>query len=364
MNIEEPPHLPIDLRSRRVPRPVLVGLTIAALILAVGAGLVFGALRESASMPASPSPSSEVSPTMPAASASQIAASAAQSASAEPTPSPSPMASPPPAEPVSATVEEHGIRLTLELDRNRTAHGERVWGLATVENIGADSVFWGHSGTCVYPASIGAAPDDARPIPYGRDDWPGEAGILKMVTVDPRHTEGFGFTPEDRVDLEGNFGCTSDLQITEIPPGAVLTQRAASDTLSVFGMPPRPGAYTVQALHAFMTRGAPPAFDENVPTDQFRVTVSVPYHVDGEEAAYLSPGEAVDRVLADDAFRTEFDTLSRERWTGSNIEWRDGAWVLELGLDRRPEYLQATVDPLTGEVSRVRFVPREDIPGG
>ena len=274
------------------------------------------------------------------------------------------MASPPPAEPVSATVEEHGIRLTLELDRNRTAHGERVWGLATVENIGADSVFWGHSGTCVYPASIGAAPDDARPIPYGRDDWPGEAGILKMVTVDPRHTEGFGFTPEDRVDLEGNFGCTSDLQITEIPPGAVLTQRAASDTLSVFGMPPRPGAYTVQALHAFMTRGAPPAFDENVPTDQFRVTVSVPYHVDGEEAAYLSPGEAVDRVLADDAFRTEFDTLSRERWTGSNIEWRDGAWVLELGLDRRPEYLQATVDPLTGEVSRVRFVPREDIPGG
>ena len=364
MNVEEPPNQPIDLPSRRVPRPVLVGLTVSGLIVAVGVGLMFGALRESASMPASPSPSSEVSPTLPVASASQIAASTAPSASGDSTPSQSPMASLPPAEPVSATVEEHGIRLTLELDRNHTAHGDRVWGLATVENIGTDTVYWGHSGTCVFPASIGAAPDDVRPIPYGRDDWPGDAGVLKMVTVDPRHTEGFGFTPEGWVDFEGNFGCTTDLKITEIPPGGVLAQRAAWDTLGPFGMPPRPGAYTVQALHAFMTRGAAPAFDENVPTDQYRVTVSVPYHVDGEDADYLSPGEAVDRVLADDAFRSEFDTISRERWTGSNIEWRDGAWVLELGLDHRPEYLQATIDPLTGEVSRVQFVPREDIPGG
>jgi hypothetical protein len=301
---------------------------------------------------------------MPAASASHMAASMAPSASPEPTPSESLIASPPPAEPVSATMEEHGIRLTLELDRNRTAHGERVWGLATVENIGVDTVYWGHSGTCVYPASIGATPADVRPIRYGRDDWPGEAGILKTVTVDPRHTEGFGFTPEDWVDFEGNFGCTTDLQISEIPPGAVLTQRAAWDTLGLFGMPPKPGAYTVQASHAFMTRGAPPAFDENVPTDQYRVTVSVPYHVDGEDAEYLWPGEAVDRVLADRAFRREFDAISRERWTGSNIEWRDGAWVLELGLERQPEYLQATVDPLTGEVSGVQFVPRDEIPGG
>ena len=362
MNAEPPTNQPIDPRPRRVPRPVLVGVTIAGLILAVGAGLILGALRQSASMPASPSP--EGSATMPAPSAFDIAATTAPSASPEPTPSPSPMTSPRPVEPVSATVEQHGIRLTLELDRNRSAHGERVWGLATVENIGADTVYWGHSGTCVFPASIGAAPDDVRPIPYGRDDWPGEAGVLKMVTVDPRHTEGFGFTPEGWVDFEGTFGCTSDLQITEIPVGGVLTQRAASDTLGPFGMPPRPGAYTVQALHAYMTRGAPPAFDQDIPTDQYRVTVSVPYHVDGNDAAYLSPGEAVDRVLADDAFRSEFDALSRDRWTGSNLEWRDGAWVLELGLDRRPEYLQATVDPLTGAVSGVQLVPRDDLPGG
>ena len=67
-----------------------------------------------------------------------------------------------------------------------------------------------------------------------------------------------------------------------------------------------------------------PSSTENVPTDQYRVTVSVPYHVDGEDAGYLWPGEAVDRVLPDDAFRSQLEAISRERWNGSGDDIAGG----------------------------------------
>ncbi len=287
------------------------------------------------------------------------------SATGEPSPSP------PPAQPITESVDEEGIRLTVMLDRDRTEFGQRVLATATVENIGTDVVFWGHSGSCVYPASVQARPDDPVRLSYGRDDWPGENGILKSVTVDERITDfdpAYGFLPAEWLDFEGDIGCTSDLVVSELAPGESLVGELGWDTLGYYGMPPPPGSYTVDAAFHFMSRGAPPP--QEAGTDVFSVDLTLPIAIDGPNVDYVSPGEAFDALLADDAFQARLADAPRGRWLRSGIEFADGRWETALYLsasDAKVEPVEAIVariDADSGEVLDVALEDRTQVPGG
>lgn len=288
----------------------------------------------------------------------QAIAYAARIGSATARPSPPASESPPPAETVTNTVEDQGIRLTLVLDRDRISFGERTWAAVTVENTGTDIVYWGHSGTCVYAAGVTAIPEVTEEVPYGRDDWTGDMRILKTVTVSETDFVGLGFTPEDWVDFEGIWGCTSDLQITEVNPGDILTYRAAWDGDAMYGLAASPGSYHVDATFNYMSRGAPPAAETG--TAEHVVTVSVPMTVSGPELDYVAPGQAVDRVLDDPAFQRRIAEAPRERWTGSELTFEDGNWVLTLRLSEPTEAIIATVDAVSGEVLSVESTSDPD----
>lgn len=284
---------------------------------------------------------------------------AAASATAEPSPSP------PPAQPITESVIEDGIRLTVTLDRDRTEFGERVHAEATVENIGSDVVFWGHSSSCVYPASLLVGPDDPMRPSYGREDWPGESGTLKLVTVDQR-TSGFdpefSFLPAEWLDSDENFACTSDLAISELAPGESLPQQLGWDTLGLYGMPPPPGSYTVDAAFHFMSRGGRPAPEAG--TDAFSVDLTLPIAIDGPEVDYLSPGEAVDALLADPAFQEHLAGAPQRRWLQSDIEFADGRWQTALYIQASATEVEpvlaivATIDARTGVVGDVGLETR------
>ena len=272
--------------------------------------------------------------------------------SAVPEPSETAVAQPsaPPAEPITASVEQDGIRLTITLDRDRTVYGQRVLATATVENIGADTVYWGHSGTCVHPAGVQARPDDPVRVRPGRDDWPGDEGVLKLVTVDERLADtdpSYGFTPQEWLDREGNFGCTTDLVVSELPAGGSLVQVRGWDTLGHYSMPPSPGGYTVDATFAFMSRGEEPSPVDA--TDRFSVTVSVPLVVDGPEIDLLSPGEAVDALLSDQRFRTLLADAPRDLWVQQDLTFVDSRWELVLYLSASDTEVEP-VDALVGIV--------------
>ena len=279
--------------------------------------------------------------------------------------------SPPPAEPVTASVKEDGIRVTVTLDRDRTVFGQRVMATTTIENVGSDSVFWGHSGTCVYPSTVEAHPDVPARLDYGRDDWPGEEGILKMLTVDRRQFDEplpFSFLPDSWLDSEANFACTTDFVVSEVLPGEILTDRRGWDTEGIYGMPPGPGAYTVDATFHYLTRGAPPVGDE--PIDAFSVGVTIPIVVEGPAIDYVSPGIAVDAILADEAFRELLADAPRGLWNGQDLEYTDNTWEFALYLtasDREidpVEAIVATVDARSGAVLGVVREPRTQPPGG
>jgi len=278
--------------------------------------------------------------------------------------------SPPPAEPVTTSVEEEGIRLTVTLDRDRTVFGQRVLATATIENIGTDSVFWGHSSTCVFPAQVQVRPDLPVRLEYGRDDWPGDDGSLKRVTLYQLASDAdpvYGFSPEEWLDREGNFGCTTDLIVSELPAGESLVQRGGWDTLDYFAMPPPPGSYTVDAAFGFMSRGAPPSAEEGI--DRFSVGLETAIVVEGPPIEYMSPGEAFDVLLADETFRDLLADVPRRMWLQSDITFIDGRFETALYFSERSseddpvEAIVATIDARSGIVLEVVREERAQ-PGG
>jgi hypothetical protein len=278
--------------------------------------------------------------------------------------------SPSPRPSLPSTVEAEGIRMSMELDRNTTSFGERVTATVTIENIGADTVHWGHSGTCVYPASIAIYPDERERLRHGRTDWPDDLGILKSVTVDERLSNvdlTHAFRPEGWLDFEGNIGCTSDLQISEVPPGEVLVQRLEWDAYGYYGMPATPGSYALEATFGFMSRGMPPTGDEAI--DAFIVRVGGTLTVEGEDVGYVHPGEAFDALLEDSNYRELLTDAPRGLWVESALDFVNERWEAVLYLsasDTEVEPVRALVgivDARTGEVLSAGFEQRTR-PGG
>jgi hypothetical protein len=278
----------------------------------------------------------------------------------------------PPAEPITRTVEDQGIRLTVTLDRQRTVHGQRVIGVATVENVGEGTVFWGHSSTCAYPVALAARPDDPAPVDLGRSDWPGDLRILKDVSV--HHWIGttditYGFLPQSWLDFTGpgQLACTSDFVLSEIPQGGSLEHVVGWDSLGYHDMPPPPGSYTVDAAFAFESRGAPPAGDG--PADRLMVRLALPLEIVGPAVVWLSPGQAMDRLFGDVRFTQRLEEAPRGRWTRQDLTFEDGFWNFALYLtetDRDSEIVEALlarVDAVTGEVLSVQLDPDARPPG-
>jgi hypothetical protein len=253
----------------------------------------------------------------------------------------------------TASAEADGIRITLALDRTETSFGTRVWADVTVENTGTDVVHWGHSGSCAWPAGVHLT-TDAEPPSYGAE-WPGEAGILKRITVDDPDMLGYGFVPEVAVDVEGNWGCTSDLVPDEIKPGGRLSARFAWDTIGTNGMPPAAGRYIAESVFTYAGRG-----DVSPDADPFgkRVGVQVSLDVQGPDREYVSPGEALDLLLSDATFIRLLADNPRTQWNSSTLRWDDEAWHLEIAQESPHGSVVGTVDAITGAVSDVRVESR------
>jgi DNA-directed RNA polymerase specialized sigma24 family protein len=277
---------------------------------------------------------------------------------------PAPTAAPP--VPVTTSVEEDQIRVTITLDRGQSVFGHRVWAEVSVENVGADVVHWGHSGTCDWVAGITVVPAfEVPPEPYGRDDWTGDAEILKRLAADDLGSRTQHFTPEPWVDFEGNRGCTTDFVADTIDPGERLTHRAAWDTMGAHGAPPVPGEYAVTAIFSYLNRGPAPVDDGG---DLADIDVIVPLQVDGSPIAHLSPRQALDAVLQDATYQQHLADAPRERWLSHELAYEEGTWTFTLylrGEDREIEVVErliASVDAFSGVVLDVRVEPGGDVP--
>jgi hypothetical protein len=288
------------------------------------------------------------------------APSASSPASAAPTtepslPAPSPIASMRPGKPTSATAEESGIRITLALDRDRIAYGERVWADVLVANTGTDTLDWGHSGSCPFTANVALVADHPVEFGVGRDDWGGDLGLLKGSTLAtdfeavPLGEPVAGFTPEPWVDLVGNFGCTTDLVVDQLAPGDHVAYRAAWDAEGPHEVPLAPGPYAARATFHHLGRGCPL---EPIGCSG-SVEVAVPLEVDSPHVDYLGGGEAMDVIFEDPLFLQLLGETTVQRWDGATLHFEEGAWVLRVYLDAQDRAIVASVNAITGQVLSV-----------
>jgi hypothetical protein len=178
--------------------------------------------------------------------------------------------------------------------------------------------------------------------------------VLKLITVDDPDWWLIGFVPEQFVDLDGNWGCTTQLIRDEIQPGERRTHRFAWDTDGMNGMPPPGGRYVAESIFVYQGRGDLPS-DGDRSEKQVRVQVSL--DVEGPARDYVSPGEAMDLLLADETFIRLLADNPRTQWNSSTLRWLDEAWQLEIAQEASHGSLVATVDAISGAVSGVEVRP-------
>jgi hypothetical protein len=247
--------------------------------------------------------------------------------------------------------------VTLELDRGQVSYGDRVWAQVTIENLGSGIIIWGHSSTCAYPAGVAAHPDTPESLEYGRNDWQGNADILKRVAVFVPNPEwGFVFIPEAWVDRANSFGCTTDRVRDEVPVGGTLTYRGAWDVVGSHCMPAPPGGYSVRASFTYDGRGDREPFGTE--DELLTISAEVPFYVQGPEVPYLSPWQAVDAALGDAVFDAQLGSLPLQRWVGAGLEFLETQWILRVNVEGPDQALVAEIDAVSGQVSNVRLIAR------
>jgi hypothetical protein len=87
------------------------------------------------------------------------------------------------------------------------------------------------------------------------------------------------------------------------------------------------------------------------------VGVQVSLDVEGPARDYISPGEALDLLLADETFIRLLAENPRTQWNSSTLRWGDEAWQLEIAQEASHGSLVATVDAISGAVSGVAVRP-------
>ena len=248
----------------------------------------------------------------------------------------------------SATVEQDGVRLRVELERNPMPAGEPTWIHTTVRNVGKDDLLWSHDG-CAISVGVGgqmvdgtwrlgepAGKRDPTGLKWRASEWWGGADPTVRLYFWPAKYLG-----------QGEISC-SDVRITDtIPPGGVLRGRAMWDGMASYRLGPPPSG------HARLTAsfGGYKRRSQKGQPRSLSIELDV-WVVDGRPDDMLHPVEVVDAALADPRFSNWIDGIRIGNRNTDVILYDPELDVWEVGIFRYGDdrFQVALVDPRSGEV--------------
>lgn len=295
---------------------------------------------------ASPSASTSASPPAPPVSPE---AGSGQISAADPTPEPTI----PARLPTAAVHEEHGVRITIELERNPMPAGQPTWVTTTVTNTGSGPLFWDSDCDAAVwvRGSVAQAPwrngvIHQEPL----KTW--KAYLLEhqgLSTVD----RSVVFWPKSRVD-QGEGACAEVGHLHRIDRGATLAQRARWDGFAFDLLTPPPQA-RIDLVGTFRYG----------PTEDSIRTKLSEAHLDawiaGLPDAFLDPAEAVDIALTDPRLTAVLASHELRNGNGGLVRFDPATGAYEIGLieENLPTARAhvVLVDARTGRI--VGFVERD-----
>ena len=262
-------------------------------------------------------------------------------------------------------VENGGVRVTIEIDRNPVPAGEFSWVSTTVENTGSDAMHWYTDGCEIHVGvwgemplrwawgrqepSTGSAPEDFAGFTFKHwalNTAPGGAGD-GPIRLD--------LTPESHIG-RGDIGCADIGVPHEMGPGERVSQRRRWDGQAAHGYGLAPSGPA--EIHAWFRQWRREGEDEGARADiEIRLPIEI---VGGRDPRFLSPGQAVDVALTVPAFREILDrNPSFQTWDMPVVLevdevlhlWKVGVRMIDGSA------VTVLVDPLQASVVDVIDVP-------
>ena len=275
----------------------------------------------------------------------------------EPSPGPSDSALPsltadPSPHAVRHEIEVNGVHMTAELDSDRGQDGEPVYLTVTVENRGAEPVYWSQSG-CEWSTHVWVEP--APSFNWGRT-WDGEAAELKqsLMYIWGYDDAPYNFGPAEREPMSSTGCFLSGAGRQELAPGAAVTDELAWLPEGPFGMPLPTQAYEVTASFPIIPATGDDPYDRDS-SDNVRLTFEIT--VEGAGTGYLMPGEAVDVVLEDERLWAMLGGVQPIRWIVPSLAYSSEQWVISIPIGKETARMEpdftiiARVDAPTGELT-------------
>lgn len=256
-----------------------------------------------------------------------------------------------------ASIEQDGVRLTIELERNPLPAGEPSWVTTTVTNTGPDELRWLTDGcdidVSVYGVMLGPTWKSGRSwadaTVQSYKQWALESARIADGAVRVE------FMPEPFVGRDSELVC-ADIGIDHtLAAGASESERAQWDGAVArhLGPPPR-GIVALTASFGMFWRAADGEFEAGeypnleVPLDAWIEGVADPPRI--------QPAEAVDIALAD----PDFGEWLLQRPFRDGVDWyiryvaEEDAWHVSIQAWPNPPARLAVIDAQTGLLREVR----------
>ena len=247
-----------------------------------------------------------------------------------------------------AVVEQDGVRIKIELERNPMPAGEVTWVTKTIENVGEDPIQYFPCGEAM--SVIGQLRDrpwrSGAELPNLEAVW--KKYLLDQLTVQDGRRQVL-FLP---AGLTGSSSGCGDIAFVEIlAPGKALRERSRWDGLTFRRLAPPPTS-TIDLVGSFAYAHAARV---DVEAPRLEIDVHLEAWIDGRPDAYLEPGEVADVALRDP--RLTATLAARDLHNGNEgvlifdpVSAKYQVGMLESGNLPVARAHLLTIDAVTGEI--------------
>jgi len=206
--------------------------------------------------------------------------------------------SPPPTIPdqlfTTAAVEQNGVRISIELERNPMPAGEPAWVTSTVTNTGDDPVVYVPCGEAVNVGAAIVGPPWRKGLALPNPAMAWKAYLLGHQGLDGDDRSLFFFAEGQ---TGASSGCGDIAHVKSLAPGATFRDRARWDGFAFRRLAPPPTAMIDLVGKFEFDRGD--LLAEHPPEDRHLLDVHLEAWIDGRPDGYLDPGEVADVALRD-----------------------------------------------------------------
>ncbi|MEX2184092.1 MAG: hypothetical protein WEC14_06565 [Chloroflexota bacterium] len=232
----------------------------------------------------------------------------------------------------SSSTVDHGLAVSLTVDRIAVAPGGSVEAIVVVHNLSSRKVRW-RAGGCDLVGSVSVV-SAARAVEAEADAEEDVQARLVARFVDVLAQEADRPAPArpPRVAAGGGRACQIDHGFAELGPGSRLTERVTWSALSAGGAAISPGRYVMSGAFPLVAADVPLAPAEFTSVRDVRpVAAEIEIDVEDDGPSHLTAREALVALISDTPLG-DWVRAGTVDAGDAGVSFDGRAWVVRIGL--------------------------------